>query len=206
MFRFVVSFALVATVALADRPAPSPYKPAPPPPAYKPTPAPYKPAPAPYKPAPAPYKPAPSYHEPKHEEPRPYAYEYAVVDEYANLNFNAQEQADGKVVTGSYQVLLPDGRTQTVTYTADHYNGYVADVKYEGQATYPKYEPKPYAPAPYKPAPAPYKPAPAQYKPAPAPYKPTPAPYKPAPQPSYTPKPVYKTPTPTYKPNPVHYL
>ena len=33
-----------------------------------------------------------------------------------------------KVVTGSYTVHLPDGRIQTVKYTADHYNGYVADV------------------------------------------------------------------------------
>ena len=50
----------------------------------------------------------------------------------------------GKVVTGSYQVYLPDGRVQTVTYTADHHNGYLADVKYEGTPVYPKYEPKPY--------------------------------------------------------------
>ena len=53
-----------------------------------------------------------------------------------------------------FQVHLPDGRVQTVTYTADHYNGYVADVKYEGTAVYP--EAKPYHPAPapkYHPAP-----------------------------------------------------
>jgi hypothetical protein len=31
-------------------------------------------------------------------------------------------------------VNLPDGRVQTVTYTADHYGGFVADVKYEGEA------------------------------------------------------------------------
>merc|ERR1712165_319364 len=107
-------------------------------------PAPYHaPAPAPYH-APAPYK----------EEPKPYAFQYGVADDYSGANFNAQETADGKAVTGSYQVHLPDGRVQTVTYTADHYNGFVADVKYEGTPVYPKYEPKPYHPAPYH-APAP---------------------------------------------------
>ncbi len=127
----------------------------------------------PYHPAPPPHPPAAPYHEPAYkEEPRPYSFEYGVNDEYSGTNFNAQETADGKVVSGSYQVHLPDGRVQTVTYTADHYNGYVADVKYEGHAVYPKYEPKPYAP-PHKPAP--YHPAPAPYHPKPAPtYKPHP--------------------------------
>merc|ERR1711997_600064 len=106
---------------------------------------------------PAPYAPPPTYK----EEPKPYSYAYAVKDDYSGANFGASETADGKVVTGSYTVALPDGRIQTVTYTADHYNGYVADVKYEGEAVYPKYEPKPYKPAPaYKPAPKPaYAPA-----------------------------------------------
>merc|ERR1712223_1033293 len=63
-------------------------------------------------------------------------------------------------VQGSYTVALPDGRIQKVTYTSNGYDGYVADVTYEGTAVYPE-EPA------YKPAPA-YKPvvaAPA-YKPA----------------------------------------
>ena len=93
-------------------------------------------------PPPPSYAPAPTYK----EEPKPYAYSYAVKDDYSGANFNAQETADGKAVTGSYQVALPDGRIQTVTYTADHYNGYVADVKYEGTPVYP--EAKPYHPAP----------------------------------------------------------
>ena len=97
---------------------------------------------------PAPYHaPAPKYD----EAPKPYAFQYGVADDYSGAQFNAQETADGKAVSGSYQVALPDGRIQTVTYTADHYNGFVADVKYEGTPVYPKYEPKPYHPAP-KPA------------------------------------------------------
>jgi hypothetical protein len=98
-------------------------------------------------PPPPAYKPAPAYKEPESYPPQPYTYAYAVKDDYSGANFNAQESADGKVVTGSYQVALPDGRIQTVTYTADHYNGYVADVSYSGEAVYPKYEPKPYKPA-----------------------------------------------------------
>merc|ERR1712013_229828 len=122
-------------------------------PAYAPAPAPYHPAPvvhhAPaYKPVPAPaYNPAPApYVEPEGKD-EPYAYQYGVADDYSKANFNAAETADGSgVVTGSYSVALPDGRTQHVKYTSDHYNGYVAEVTYEGQAVYP--EAKPYVPAP----------------------------------------------------------
>merc|ERR1712226_968910 len=99
------------------------------------------------------YGPAPTYVEEKGE-PHPYSYQYGVSDEYSGANFAANENSDTKVVTGSYIVHLPDGRIQTVTYTADHYNGYVADVKYEGVPVYP--EAKPYHPAPapkYHPAP-----------------------------------------------------
>ncbi|KAF0295512.1 Pro-resilin [Amphibalanus amphitrite] len=128
----------------------------------------YKPAPAPYKPAPAPYKPAPYHPEPQYkEEPKPYAFDYAVKDGYSGADFAANENSDGKQTTGYYKVALPDGRIQTVKYVADHYNGFNAEVTYEGEAQYPEYHPAPaYKPAPYKPAPAPYKPAPV-YKPAP---------------------------------------
>merc|ERR1711970_381537 len=122
--------------------------------------APYHPAPAPYHPAPAPYHPAPkpAYHAaPAYkEEPTPYAFEYGVSDDYSKANFHAAENADGNgAVTGSYSVALPDGRTQNVKYTADHYNGYVADVSYEGMPHYPEAKPYHPAPAPHY-APAPY--------------------------------------------------
>eukprot|EP00095_Tigriopus_kingsejongensis_P006255 maker-scaffold136_size321413-snap-gene-0.9 protein:Tk06255 transcript:maker-scaffold136_size321413-snap-gene-0.9-mRNA-1 annotation:"cuticle protein" len=183
--------------------APAPYKPAP----YKPAPAPYKAAPSYSLPLDsthplrallqvfplvfqtfaallalaaiavadnAPYRPAPAYN----EEPAAYQYQYAVADEYAGVNFGQNEARDGYATNGEYRVNLPDGRTQIVTYNvADAYSGYVADVRYDGEAKYEPYQPAPYKPAPYQPAP--YKAAPAPYKPAP--YKPAPAPYKAAP-------------------------
>ena len=56
-------------------------------------------------------------------------------------DYGHQESSDGKIVSGSYRVLLPDGRVQTVTYKVDDYSGYVADVKYDGVAKYPEYKP-----------------------------------------------------------------
>jgi len=95
---------------------------------------------------------APAYHaEPAYpDEPSPYTYTYAVADDYSNSAFNAAETGDGAGnAVGSYSVALPDGRTQTVNYKADGYEGYVADVTYEGTAVYPD------APVAYKAAPVP---------------------------------------------------
>jgi len=82
---------------------------------------------------------APAYHAPAYpDEPSPYTYTYAVADDYSNANFNAAETGDGAGnAAGSYSVALPDGRTQHVNYKADGYEGYVADVTYEGTAAYP---------------------------------------------------------------------
>merc|ERR1712224_18002 len=85
---------------------------------------------------------APAYHaaEPAYpDEPSPYTYTYAVADDYSKAAFNAEETADGAgTVSGSYSVALPDGRTQHVNYHANGYDGYVADVTYEGTAVYPE--------------------------------------------------------------------
>ena len=98
----------------------------------------------------------PGYHAPVHYDPRPYAYEYGVKDEYHGVNFGQSEKSDGKAVHGSYHVLLPDGRIQNVKYTADHYAGYIADVSYDGHAA-PYHAPKPiHKPAPYHPPPPKY--------------------------------------------------
>ena len=90
---------------------------------------------------PASYNPAPSYA----DVPASYSYDWAVNDDYSNNNYGQTESRSGDKTTGSYYVLLPDGRTQTVTYTVgDDYSGYVADVQYSGE------------PAPYAAAPAPH--------------------------------------------------
>merc|ERR1719211_622445 len=82
---------------------------------------------------------APVHHAPvKDFPPRPFAYEFGVQDSYSGADFAKKEVQSGDgIVTGEYRVALPDGRIQIVTYTADHYNGYVADVRYEGAAAYP---------------------------------------------------------------------
>merc|ERR1712112_526601 len=82
------------------------------------------------------YAPAPSYHE--KEVPQPYAYEYGVADDYSKANFKKTETQDGNGnVAGSFTIALPDGRIQTTTYTADHTNGFIAEVTYSGEAVYP---------------------------------------------------------------------
>ena len=68
----------------------------------------------------------------------PHKFAYAVKDDYTYNNFGQEETSDGKVVSGSYRVLLPDGRPQIVTYTVDGYSGYVAKVDYDGYAKYPQ--------------------------------------------------------------------
>ncbi|CAL4085959.1 unnamed protein product [Meganyctiphanes norvegica] len=88
---------------------------------------------------------APSYHAPSYKEPgMPYAFAYAVKDDYKGVDFGHDESNDGHVTSGSYRVALPDGRTQIVTFTASDETGYVAEVTYIGEARYP--ETKPYAP------------------------------------------------------------
>merc|ERR1712027_139075 len=92
----------------------------------------YAPAPAPY--APAPYHPAPApYHEEKIP-PQPFAYEYGGADEYGRHFAKTETQDEHGVVKGEYRVELPDGRVQIVSYHADHENGFIADVRYEGEA------------------------------------------------------------------------
>merc|ERR1712123_280198 len=79
------------------------------------------------------------YASPDLAEVSPYTYNYAVADDYSGAAFNQGESNDGNgVVEGSYSVNLPDGRVQTVTYHANDYDGYVAEVSYQGTAAYPE--------------------------------------------------------------------
>ena len=141
---FVALFAVLASAAAAPQygvPAPVPV--VAPAPIVAPAPA-YGPAPV---PVPA-YGPAPVYP----DVPPAYDYTYGVNDGYSGANFGASETRNGYATQGQYHVALPDGRLQTVTYTADANTGYIADVKYTGEAVY--------APAPaYGPAPPSYGPA-----------------------------------------------
>ena len=105
------------------------------------------PAPAANYPKEVPASPGISYDKP--HKGMPYNYNWAVADTEAGLNYGQQENSDGAVVSGEYRVLLPDGRTQVVRYTADHESGYVAEVTYEGEAKPYVAPPKPAYPARY---------------------------------------------------------
>merc|ERR1719400_824684 len=79
---------------------------------------------------------------PAYDTPSPYTYSYAVSDDYSKANFNAAESSDGAGnADGSYSVALPDGRIQHVNYHVNGYDGYVADVTYDGAPQYPEYHP-----------------------------------------------------------------
>jgi len=69
---------------------------------------------------------------------QPYKYGYHVKDDYSyNVQDKFEETDDNGVVHGYYSVYLPDGRHQKVTYTVDHYSGYLPVVEYVGEAKYP---------------------------------------------------------------------
>lgn len=122
----------------------------------------------------------------------PFDFAYEVKDDPTYQDYSHKETSDGKVVSGSYRVALPDGRTQIVSYKADE-NGYVADVQYEGEAKYDEIKPTAAPAYPKQEEPAyPSKPAQPAYpetKPEP---KPQPS-YPAAAEPTY-PKPSYPAP------------
>ena len=156
-----------APVAVAAAPVPVAVPVAAPIPIVRAAPAPYRPAPvvvaapAPaYGPAPVPaYGPAPVVYA---DTPPAYDFGYGVQgDAYTgSASFGHNENRNGYTTNGEYRVVLPDGRTQVVTYNVlDAQSGYVADVKYEGQPIpYVAPAPRPaYGPAPVVPVAVPAK-------------------------------------------------
>lgn len=79
------------------------------------------------------------------QEPPKYDFEWGVRDSESANHFGQQETRDLDETKGSYFVLLPDGRTQRVSYYVDGDSGFVAEVSYEGSG----------APAPLRRAPSP---------------------------------------------------
>ncbi|KAK3849885.1 hypothetical protein Pcinc_043378 [Petrolisthes cinctipes] len=65
-----------------------------------------------------------------------YDFQWAVKDDSSGNDFGQQEAREGEHTQGSYYVQLPDGRLQKVTYLVDGDDGYIADVKYDGEARY----------------------------------------------------------------------
>ncbi|CAH0546794.1 unnamed protein product [Brassicogethes aeneus] len=63
-------------------------------------------------------------------EPANYQFKYDVEDAASGNEFGHEEERQGDVARGKYYVLLPDGRRQTVEYTADN-EGYKPKITYE---------------------------------------------------------------------------
>ncbi|KAF6212025.1 hypothetical protein GE061_012543 [Apolygus lucorum] len=74
--------------------------------------------------------------------PPKYAYEYKVHDPHTGDFKSQHETREGDVVKGYYTIKEADGTTREVHYTADHKNGFNAEVKRTGHAVHPQYTPK----------------------------------------------------------------
>ncbi len=60
-----------------------------------------------------------------------YTFSWSVRDDYSGNDFGHSENRAGADTSGTYHVLLPDGRVQTVTYSVDRYSGFQARVIYD---------------------------------------------------------------------------
>lgn len=70
-------------------------------------------------------------------EPPKYEFAWGVKDDNSGNMFNQMESRDDDSTKGAYYVALPDGRIQKVTYYVDGDSGFVAEVSYEGEASFP---------------------------------------------------------------------
>ncbi|XP_042887012.1 cuticle protein-like [Penaeus japonicus] len=64
--------------------------------------------------------------------PAEYQFSYGVKDDYSKNDYGHSEDRSGYNTQGQYQVLLPDGRLQTVEYTVTNDSGFVASVEAKG--------------------------------------------------------------------------
>nr|XP_053651137.1 cuticle protein 19-like [Cherax quadricarinatus] len=84
--------------------------------------------------------PTPTYGVPGPQAPARYDFNWTVKDDQSGNDYGQQESRDGDNTHGSYHVLLPDGRVETVVYTVNGDSGYVAEVTYQGQAQHPTHQ------------------------------------------------------------------
>ncbi|KAF6212040.1 hypothetical protein GE061_012558 [Apolygus lucorum] len=78
----------------------------------------------------------------EHYAPPHYQFEYSVHDPHTGDVKAQHETREGDVVKGYYTLKEADGTTREVHYTADHHNGFNAEVKRVGHAVH-------HAPAPH---------------------------------------------------------
>lgn len=65
-----------------------------------------------------------------------YDFQYKVEDQPTNNYYGQNENGDQQgIVTGTYYVLLPDGRLQTVEYRVDGDTGFVPRISYQANAS-----------------------------------------------------------------------
>ena len=73
------------------------------------------------------------------QQPISYSYNYNVNDSPYGPQFSKQEHSDGYLTRGEYSVKLPDGRTQTVTYSVQGEGGFSVNVHYTGTVKFAIY-------------------------------------------------------------------
>ncbi|XP_065164443.1 cuticle protein 8-like isoform X2 [Atheta coriaria] len=82
---------------------------------------------------------APVHHEEVYPDHHPkYEFKYGVEDHHTGDKKSQSEVRDGDVVKGEYSLVQPDGTVRNVHYSADHHNGFNAEVSYSGHAAHPE--------------------------------------------------------------------